>query len=340
MKAMRVAGIAVAIIITALAGMSRGAGTQPMAERQFEFTFTTVVPQAKLDAASLRLWIPLPRDTAWQKISGLHINAPVKYTRRRDPEYGNDYIYAEIPASRVAQGSTEVHVTFQTVRREERANLSGADLGAPKSDSKDRLMLARYLQPDALVPLDGMLKELAEDQTKGLTTPLQRAKAIYDYVVNTMKYQKTGEGWGRGDAVWACTSKYGNCTDFHSVFISMARSVGIPARFEIGFPLPEDKHDGIIPGYHCWGEFWAEPWGWIPVDASEAWKNPERRTYYFGALDASRVMFTIGRDVPVEPAPAVGPLNYFIYPHAEVGGTAYTGIEKAFTFRDLAAGKT
>ena len=52
----------------------------------------------------------------------------------------------------------------------------------------------------------------------------------------------------RGDATWACESKRGNCTDFHSVLIGMMRSSGIPARFEIGFPLPENKNEGDIPG--------------------------------------------------------------------------------------------
>jgi transglutaminase-like putative cysteine protease len=85
-----------------------------------------------------------------------------------------------------------------------------------------------------------------------------------------MHYDKSGEGWGRGDAVWGCDSKRGNCTDFHSVFIGMMRSSGIPARFEIGFPLPEGKTKGDIPDYHCGSEVYIQGIGWIPVDASEA----------------------------------------------------------------------
>src|SRR6267142_1667369 len=102
----------------------------------------------------------------------------------------------------------------------------------------------RYLEPNNLVPLAGTIAELSHQQTAGDTAPLQKARHIYDYVVATMRYDKTGEGWGRGDAVWACTSKHGNCTDFHSLFIGMMRSAGIPARFEIGFPLPEGKSEG------------------------------------------------------------------------------------------------
>ena len=109
--------------------------------------------------------------------------------------------------------------------------------------------------------------------TEGETTPLDKARAIYDYVFTTMRYDKTGTGWGRGDVLYACDAKKGNCTDFHSLFIAMARSQGIPARFEIGFPLPPDKHSAEIAGYHCWSDFF-EP---------QAWLDPGR---YLGGVEA------------------------------------------------------
>src|SRR5947207_2846041 len=83
---------------------------------------------------------------------------------------------------------------------------------------------------------------------------------------------------GQGDSVWACESKYGNCTDFHSLFISLARSQKIPAQFEIGFPIPEKRSAdemSEVPGYHCWAKFRPQGKGWIPVDISEASKNPK-----------------------------------------------------------------
>src|SRR3990167_7123427 len=132
---------------------------------------------------------------------------------------------------------------------------------------------------------------------------LDKARALFSYVVSTMRYDKTGEGWGRGDALFACTARKGNCTDFHALFIGMMRAVGIPARFEIGFPLPADKSEGQIAGYHCWAQFYLEGVGWIPVDASEAWKNPSKRDYFFGAHDQHRVLFTRGRDIRFNPAP-------------------------------------
>jgi transglutaminase-like putative cysteine protease len=163
------------------------------------------------------------------------------------------------------------------------------------------------------------------------------ARAIYNHVVSTVKYDKSGTGWGRGDIYYACDARRGNCTDFHAIFIGYARAMGIPARFAIGFPLPADRGAGKISGYHCWAEFYAKGIGWVPVDASEAAKNPAKREYFFGAHDENRVELSKGRDVLLTPKQQGDPLNYFVYPYAEVDGKAYTSIETSYSFKDLAA---
>jgi len=114
----------------------------------------------------------------------------------------------------------------------------------------------------------------------------------------------------------------------------MARSQGIPSRFEIGFPLPADKHAGEIPGYHCWAEFFEPKDGWIPVDISEAWKHPEKKDYFFGAHDANRVQFSRGRDLELNPKQEGPPLNYFVYPYVEVDGKEYSNVSNDFSFTD------
>jgi transglutaminase-like putative cysteine protease len=118
----------------------------------------------------------------------------------------------------------------------------------------------------------------------------------------------------------------------------MARSQGIPARFEIGFPLPADKRSAEIEGYHCWAEFFEPTRGWIPVDISEAWKHPEKRDYFFGAHDDNRVQFTMGRDLVLNPKQDGEPLNYFVYPYVEVAGRTFPNVSMDFSFAD--AGST
>lgn len=299
--------------------------------RNFEFTYTVRVPALPEGSQRLRLWIPVPESDAHQEITALRLETPVVYEFHRDPEYGNFYAYLEAEAP---QAPLDVKMRLWVKRREHRVSLELGEAGA-RADSASRAELERALKPDRLVPIDGVIAQLAAQETRGLTDPREKARAIYRYVVSTMKYDKSGEGWGRGDAIYACNIRRGNCTDFHALFIGMMRASGIPARFEIGFPLPPDRPAGEIPGYHCWAQFYLEGVGWVPVDASEAWKRPELRDYFFGAHDQHRVLFSRGRDIRFNPAQEGEPLNYFIYPYAEVDGKAFPELESRFTFRDL-----
>jgi transglutaminase-like putative cysteine protease len=305
-------------------------------QRSFAFTYQVHVP-ADAGAKSVHLWIPLPQDDAYQSVSHLKIESPVSHTDGHDPEYHNPFAVFTPTAAEAAAGY-DVTLVFDATRHEHVVDINSPAMqkAANTSVANDPLM-KRYLEPDKLVPLNGTIAELAKQQTAGDTTPLEKARHIYNYVVATMRYDKTGEGWGHGDAIWACTAKRGNCTDFHSLFIGMMRSVGIPARFEIGFPLPEGKSEGDIPGYHCWAEFYLNGIGWIPVDASEAWKHPEKHDYFFGAHDDNRVFFTYGRDITLSSQQKGAPLNYFIYPYAEADGQPLKDLTTHFSFRDLAA---
>jgi transglutaminase-like putative cysteine protease len=199
--------------------------------------------------------------------------------------------------------------------------------------------MTRLVAPDTLIPTDGKIKELAAEVTGSQSGTVAKAKAAYDHLFTTMRYDKTGSGWGRGDALWACDAKRGNCTDFHSPFIGMLRADAIPARFDIGFPLPENKDKGDIAGYHCWAEFYSSKIGWIPVDISEAWKAKQKEDYFFGSVDANRIQLSTGRDVKLSPKQDGPPLNYFVYPYVEVDGKPYDKLDKQFSFEEVKASK-
>ncbi|MCU1260970.1 MAG: transglutaminase, partial [Bryobacterales bacterium] len=88
-------------------------------------------------------------------------------------------------------------------------------------------------------------------------------------------------------------------------------------------------------GYHCWAEFYANGIGWVPIDASEAAKDPARREYFFGAHDENRVQFTRGRDLMLAPRQASAPLNYFIYPYVEADGKPMDAVDTLYKFTDV-----
>jgi transglutaminase-like putative cysteine protease len=319
------------IIALAATGSALSSFSETSAPRRnFEFTYLTRIPALPATATTSRIWIPLPQSDRYQSIRNLKIETALAYSKRRDPEYGNEYVYLQVPAAKVTEPA-DVRVSFDVARYEHRVALGAQSATAQSEPTSPDLQ--RFLQPDRRIPLQGVIADLSAQETRGITDPLVKARAIYNYVIATMRYDKSGAGWGNGDAIWACTAKRGNCTDFHSLFIGMMRAAGIPARFEIGFPLPADQHDGTIPGYHCWAEFYVAPYGWIPVDASEAWKHPDKKDYFFGAHDDNRLQFTLGRDIRLDPPQQGDPLNYFIYPYAEVDGKPLA-MESKFSFQD------
>jgi transglutaminase-like putative cysteine protease len=321
--------VAVAIGSGAAIGPTAGSNNA----RRFEFIYQVTVDPAP--GGTLNIWIPVATSDDNQDVTLKGVSSPVPTQTRRDSEYGNSVLYGQIQN---AEAPVTVSLTYEVTRKEySRGGLR--DLMRYNRDSDTAPPdLTRFLEPDRLVPINGRFQATAADITRGKNGDVEKAYAIYDYVFHTLRYDKSGTGWGRGDAMWACDSKHGNCTDFHSLFMALMRAEKIPARFEIGFPVPVNIDQGDIPGYHCWSEFYLSGLGWVPVDISEAWKDPAKHDFFFGSLDTNRVQFTIGRDLTLNPPQGGPPLNYFVYPYVELNGQPYDHVEKKFSFRDLLSG--
>ena len=298
-------------------------------KREFRFTYEATVKGLR-KGQTARIWIPVPPSNQEQEITKLEQEFPAKGSIAREPKYGNEILYLEAKAG--DDGIIHTEITYRVCRKAVKT-----DFHARVQDKEGADL---FLTPDARVPVGGKPLTLL----KGMELPheqLQLARLLYDVVNNHMRYSKEGTGWGRGDAEWACDSGYGNCSDFHSLFISLARSQGIPAKLEMGFPIPEKRGKGEIASYHCWARLKPQGKGWVPVDISEANKNPAMKDYYFGNLTEDRVTFSVGRDlelVPKQDGPAV---NFLIYPYVEVDGKPYDAakIQKKFSYADLPAGK-
>ena len=300
------------------------AASEPVKEkaRSFEFTY-----QARLEGLApgqaYRLWVPMLQTTSHQQVTETMHELPG--TANTETRFGNRMLYVE--GTTDEKGGASCTTSYRITRKEVTSE------GARPTAAEIEL----FLQPDQLVPIEG--KPLTLISGKKLPSDrLQLGRKLYDTVNAHMKYSKEGTGWGRGDSNWACDSKFGNCTDFHSLFISLARAQKMPAKFEMGFSVPDARGTGEIAGYHCWAFFQPEASkGWVPVDISEANKFPKLTEYYFGSLTENRVTMSTGRDIVLVPAQAGPPLNYFIYPYAEVDGKplAVEKIKRTVKYKDM-----
>lgn len=316
----------VAMMVSASTPFDPFSDTQRLA---FEYRVAIDRPEAPV----LRLWLPYPIDDMEQSVLGHEVEQPVplKHPARlmRESRYGNAMLYFEIDRDEFPEhGPLNLSVIYRIERR------PIGVVARAEANARPNLRPDLYSGPNPWLKSNETIREMAREATAGARSESDKVRALYDYVFDLMTYDKQGEGWGRGDPIWACTAKRGNCTDFHSLYIAMAREVGVTARFEIGIPIPSQADAGEIPGYHCWARVLDPARGWVPIDASEA-KKSGLRDAYFGTLPSDRVAFSIGRDLVLNPAQQGAGLNFFIYPYAEAGGTLYEGIRPSFHFRRL-----
>lgn len=280
----------------------------------FEFYYEVEVPELKTNAA---MWIPVATSDRFQTVEVASIEAPNDHRLLEDAENGNKVMFMELHP----ENSNETIRVIYNVNRIEK--------GAYLTDGNE---VGRYLEGNTLMPVGGQFAQIVDKILLGKKNDndLLKARAIYDYIIDNMSYKKAGK-YGTGDAIYACDSKSGNCTEFHSFFISLARTAGIPARFGIGASIPSDRNDGGVNGYHCWAEFYAEG-KWWPVDISEANKYTALATYYFGHHPANRIELSHGRDLVLNPGPQDGPIKFLAYPVFEIDGEQLP-VKTKFSFK-------
>ncbi|HDH53635.1 MAG TPA: transglutaminase domain-containing protein [Nitrospirae bacterium] len=189
-----------------------------------------------------------------------------------------------------------------------------------------------YLESTRWIPTDGKIKELAIKITKDKKGILEKSRAVYDWVVENTRRDPGVKGCGFGVVEQMLIKRGGKCVDISSIYIALARAAGVPAREVFGIRLGKNAEQDITGGYHCWAEFFLPGAGWVPVDPADvrkimlvenlSLKEAEKyRKYYFGAVDEFRITLErSGRGVKLLPLQESGPLNYFMYPYAEIDG--------------------
>ena len=333
-------------------------------QRYFQFNYEVSIDST--NGKKMELWIPVPKTNEVQTISHLTYDLDgLNYELKTDPKHNNKYlyIYSEngISETKNIKLSCNVlrkehgNVNFKNINPENylvsyrkvpvgsifsdvitgnKLNkndmesvynfvLNGMHYGKPKSSSLEDIYFSGK-NPKTN-------KEwMPEDQKFG------RLEVDKNQVVNFYKESKNNNDkytFGNGNSLYACDIGVGNCTDYHSYFISIGRTLEVPVRFHMGFPIP-NAEEGKVDGYHCWADYYVYGEGWYPVDISEADKDPSRAEYYFGTLCSNRVEFMIGRDFKIDNYEEES-VNLFIYPLFEVDDKVSKEYTKKFSYKNL-----
>ena len=311
--------IGIAVFLSVISGYAWDIKSQ-----KYRFNSSFTIKEISNDAKKIEFWIPCPLGNQYQSVIKADYDVAGTYSFVTDNKYNNKILHGVCEND--GKGFLKINATYEIIRKEW---LTGKIMNPGPDKETYPPEVLKYLESSNFAVITPRIKELANKITADSKTMRDKAYAIYDYVISNMEYNKADPGWGKGDSERACFILKGNCTDFHSMFNSLARAVNIPAKFVIGFPVPK-KINAEIRGYHCWAAFYLNNQGWVPVDTSEAWKNKSKKEYYFGNLDENRIGFTVGRDIILDAKKDRIPLNYFIYPYVEIDGKATANIEMSF----------
>jgi len=309
---------------------------RPAGWRTFETT--TRVEILKPEGVS-RAWVPVPAvESDYQKVIGNTWSGNGSTRLERDGKYGAAMVMSEWSAAEKAP-VVEVVSTFSTINR-------ATDFGKRNPAIKIDPATAKFATaPTELIPTDGIVRKTAYEITRGKSADIDKARAIYEWIVdNTQRNPKT-RGCGIGDikAMLETGDLSGKCADLNALYVGLARSVNIPARDVYGLRVAKSDFGyrslgagtpNVTRAQHCRAEVFLVGYGWVPVDPADVRKVvleekpqpttladplvPPVRRKLFGAWEMNWLAYNEASDVklPGSSGPAVG---FLMYPQAETG---------------------
>lgn len=307
-------------------------------EKQAGWRTFEVVTRLEITAptGAVRAWVPLPlsQDTDW--FQTLENSVSGNFERSRtvvEPVYRAAVVAATFKAGE-QQPALEVTSRFRT--RDRKVELKpGAGMQATSSE------LSTYLKPTEWMPTDGIVRDTAQAITKRARTDVDKARAVYEWVVENTERNPTTRGCGVGDikAMLEAKSLKGKCADLNALFVGLLRASGVPARDVYGIRVADSvrgykslgKAGDVTKAQHCRAEFYAQGIGWIPVDPADVRKvileeKPgltladkvvqEARAMLWGGWEGNWLGYNYAHDVRL-PGSTKASVPFLMYPQAE-----------------------
>jgi transglutaminase-like putative cysteine protease len=368
--------LVIGVFLCHVAGAGSGAkdqGDPSLRRATFEVRheLKVVIPEG---AQRIRIWFAFPQDNLIpgdgagpaQQVDELQVEAPYPYRIERDSE-GSKVLYLE--AMNPREKEFKIVETFVLTRTEVRSGVDPTK-ARPLSDA-DRARFAPYLAANKHVVIDDEIRQLADQIVGDESDPVLMARKLYDWVLNHVDYWVKDAQHKKaspvGSTTYCLSYRTGNCTDFESLWTSLARAKGIPTRIVYGsFFKPELNGHDLDQSYHCWATFYAPGLGWIPHDVAVAdlyagefevttdnevlmrrttadgtfGVDPAKVEYYFGNLDERRMVWSIGRDLILSPKQDGEPVNALPKAYVEIDGKVHpegTGWLRKLTYSEKAS---
>lgn len=313
-----------------------GFAPRPGAWRRFQVKTTLEIADAK---GATQAWIPFPsvNEKDWFQATGNTWTTNGKATQIREPRYGADMLHVEWTNG---DKPLMVEVVSTIATRDRAVDGARSERAAPLTAAERTL----YLSGTDLIPIDGIVKDTSDRIVAGAGTDIDKARAIYQWVVDNTFRNAATPGCGVGDiaAMLKSGTLGGKCADINALYVGLARAAGVPARDVYGIRVAPSKFgykslgansENITKAQHCRSEVYLTGVGWTPVDPADVRKvvleepptnlaidDPKvvaARNALFGSWEANWLAYNFGHDIalPGSRGPRVG---FLMYPQAEV----------------------
>ena len=292
-------------------------------------------------------WIPLPssdgngQDAAWIRAGTNTWTTNAANARIvSDPKNGVSMLHV---AWTEAEPTSSIEVISKFSVRDRAIDLGAPPRSAKLSEAEYRL----FTSPSRYKPLDGIVKATSDKATAGAKSELEKARAIYEWIIDNTIREASVRGCGNGDVVALLESGYpirGKCADLNGLYVALARAAGLPARdvygvriapSRFGYASLGTKSEVISKSQHCRAEVFIDGLGWLPVDPADVRKvmleeppanlpynDPKvaaARNTLFGAWETNWLAYNTANDVEL-PGSKNPPLAFLMYPQAEKAG--------------------
>ena len=258
----------------------------------------------------------------------------------RDPAYGAQLVHLAWGAG--ASGR-RAEIVSKVATRDRAVDIRAGKGHAALLSPKER---ALFTKATALIPTDGIVKQTSDRIVVGANSDLEKARAIYAWLVANTERIATTRGCGSGDieAMLAAEKLGGKCADINGLFVGLARAAGLPARDLYGLRVAPSRFGykslgagstDVTKAQHCRADVWLEGIGWTPMDAADVRKvmleeppahlsadEPKvvaAREALIGSCEGNWVAFNCAHDVAL-PGAAGRAVGFLMYPEGEVGG--------------------
>jgi transglutaminase-like putative cysteine protease len=341
-------GVATAVMAAIPQRVFAGSAFAPKSAAWRTFEITTRIEPSGTEGTGLA-WIPLPGFSAsdWNRPETSTWTTNATGARIvHSPANDADMLLVEWKAGSVAPA---VEIISRVATRDRAIDLS-KPVGPTPLSSDER---ARYLAGSRLVPTDGIVKETSDRIVGDTANEIEKAKLIYDWVVENTYRNAATRGCGSGDVVAMLKSGNlgGKCADLNALYVGLARAAGLPARdiyglrvapSNFGYKSLGAKNEIITKAQHCRAEVYLSDFGWVPVDPADVRKvmleeaegglpadNPKvaaARETLFGAWEGNWIAYNDARDV-ILPGSSGAALGFLMYPQAEVASVRLDCLE-------------